>query len=57
MSDDMKKPFKHQVAMTAHILKEPYSLITSDPGTAKTRYVKDAIKYIKQNSEKKPQCL
>ena len=57
MSDDMKKPFKHQVAMTAHILKEPYSLITSDPGTGKTRSVLDALNYLKENAEKRPRTL
>ena len=43
--------------MTAHILKEPYSLITSDPGTGKTRSVLDALNYLKENAEKRPRTL
>lgn len=39
----MFKPFEHQSATTAHILKNPRCLITSDPGTGKTRSVLDAI--------------
>ena len=39
----MLKPFEHQSATTAHILKNPRCLITSDPGTGKTRSVLDAI--------------
>ena len=39
----MLKPFEHQSATTAHILNNPRCLITSDPGTGKTRSVLDAI--------------
>lgn len=39
----MLKPFAHQAATTRHILKNPRCLITSDPGTGKTRSVLDAI--------------
>ena len=39
----MFKPFEHQSATTDHILKNPRCLITSDPGTGKTRSVLDAL--------------
>jgi SNF2 family DNA or RNA helicase len=39
----MLKPFAHQAETTAHILKNDCCLITSDPGTGKTRAVLDAI--------------
>ena len=35
--------FAHQVTTTDHILKYPRCLITSDPGTGKTRSVIDAF--------------
>lgn len=40
---NMLKPFEHQSATTAHILANPRVLITSDPGTGKTRSVLDAL--------------
>ena len=43
MSDAMLKPFEHQSVTTDHILKHSRCLITSDPGTGKTRSVLDAI--------------
>ena len=39
----MFKPFKHQTVTTNHILANDRVLITSDPGTGKTRSVLDAI--------------
>jgi SNF2 family DNA or RNA helicase len=39
----MLKPFVHQTATTNFILKNPRTLITSDPGTGKTRSVIDAF--------------
>tara|TARA_S200000501_G_scaffold313411_1_gene304863 strand:- start:11986 stop:13338 length:1353 start_codon:yes stop_codon:yes gene_type:complete len=36
--------FAHQVTTTDHILKHPRCLVTSDPGTGKTRSVIDAFK-------------
>jgi len=39
----MLKPFEHQSVTTDHILKHPRCLITSDPGTGKTRSVLDAL--------------
>lgn len=39
----MLKPFNHQVKTTNFILKTPRALITSDPGTGKTRSVIDAF--------------
>lgn len=39
----MQKPFEHQTETTNHILKNPRCLVTSDPGTGKTRAVLDAI--------------
>ena len=39
----MLKPFEHQSATTTHILEKPRCLITSDPGTGKTRSVLDAL--------------
>lgn len=39
----MLKPFDHQVKTTNFILKTPRALITSDPGTGKTRSVIDAF--------------
>jgi len=38
----MLKPFDHQVKTTNFLLKTPRALITSDPGTGKTRSVIDA---------------
>jgi SNF2 family DNA or RNA helicase len=38
----MLKPFDHQVKTTEFIIKTPRALITSDPGTGKTRSVIDA---------------
>ena len=38
----MLKAFAHQKATTAFIQKNPKCLITSDPGTGKTRAVLDA---------------
>lgn len=38
----MLKPFDHQVKTTKFLLKTPRALITSDPGTGKTRSVLDA---------------
>lgn len=38
----MQKPFEHQAATTQFILDNPRVLITSDPGTGKTRSVLDA---------------
>ena len=37
------KPFKHQTKTTDFILSKPGVLITSDPGTGKTRSVIDAF--------------
>jgi len=37
------KPFEHQEVTTKHILANPRCLITSDPGTGKTRAVLDAL--------------
>ena len=39
----MLKPFAHQAHTTRHILDNPRCLITSDPGTGKTRSVLDAL--------------
>jgi SNF2 family DNA or RNA helicase len=39
----MLKPFVHQAATTAFLLKNPRALVTSDPGTGKTRSVIDAF--------------
>jgi SNF2 family DNA or RNA helicase len=39
----MLKPFDHQVKTTEFIIKTPRALITSDPGTGKTRSVIDAF--------------
>lgn len=39
----MLKPFDHQVKTTDFLLKTPRALITSDPGTGKTRSVLDAF--------------
>jgi SNF2 family DNA or RNA helicase len=39
----MLKPFDHQVKTTKFILKTPRALVTSDPGTGKTRSVIDAF--------------
>lgn len=38
----MLKPFDHQVKTTKFLLKTPRALVTSDPGTGKTRSVLDA---------------
>jgi len=38
----MQKPFEHQDATTQFILNNPRVLVTSDPGTGKTRSVLDA---------------
>jgi SNF2 family DNA or RNA helicase len=38
----MLKPFDHQIKTTDFLLKTPRALITSDPGTGKTRSVIDA---------------
>ena len=38
----MQKPFEHQATTTQFILDNPRVLITSDPGTGKTRSVLDA---------------
>lgn len=38
----MQKPFEHQATTTQFILNNPRVLITSDPGTGKTRSVLDA---------------
>ena len=40
----MLKPFEHQVVTTKFIMDNDRCLITSDPGTAKTRSALDAIK-------------
>jgi superfamily II DNA or RNA helicase len=40
----MLKPFEHQVVTTDYIKDTPRCLVTSDPGTGKTRSVLDAIK-------------
>jgi len=45
----MIKPFDHQVKTTNFLLKTPRALITSDPGTGKTRSVLDA--YAKRKDE------
>jgi len=39
----MLKPFEHQAVTTDHILANDFCLITSDPGTGKTRSVLDAL--------------
>lgn len=39
----MLKPFDHQVKTTTFILRNPRVLVTSDPGTGKTRSVIDAF--------------
>ena len=39
----MLKPFKHQKITTEFLLKTPQALVTSDPGTGKTRSVLDAF--------------
>jgi superfamily II DNA or RNA helicase len=43
MSDAMYEPFEHQKVTTDFIKQQPRCLITSDPGTGKTRSVLDAI--------------
>ena len=40
------QPFDHQVATTEFIKSNPHCLITSDPGTGKTRSVLDAYEQI-----------
>ena len=44
----MLQPFEHQTATTDFLLKTPRALITSDPGTGKTRSVIDAYKQRKK---------
>lgn len=46
----MQKPFEHQATTTQFILNNPRVLITSDPGTGKTRSVLDA--YAKRRTGK-----
>jgi superfamily II DNA or RNA helicase len=43
----MYEPFEHQKVTTDFINQNPRCLITSDPGTGKTRSVLDAIKHNK----------
>ena len=42
MNDELR-PYEHQVVTTDFILNTPRCLITSDPGTGKTRAVLDAF--------------
>lgn len=44
----MLKAFDHQTTTTNFIVKQPYCLITSDPGTGKTRSVLDAFVKLKK---------
>ena len=43
MKSDSLAPYAHQTQTTNFILKTPRCLITSDPGTGKTRSVLDAL--------------
>lgn len=48
----MLKAFDHQTTTTDFITKQPYCLITSDPGTGKTRSVLDAFVKLKKKRSK-----
>jgi len=48
----MLQAFEHQKTTTDFIAKQPYCLVTSDPGTGKTRSVLDAFLNTKKENDR-----
>mgnify|MGYP003643231492 FL=1 len=47
MNDNIPMPYEHQTTTTNFIVENPKCMITSDPGTGKTRAVLDALTQLK----------